>query len=153
MVWHCLWLFDTWPTSDQVWRVGLSFNWKGIYSLNPSEMKGNINNCPLIDKYKLTKPFHQKNEERLQAIVKFSSWSLNEKRFQAIVKFSSFQCHSKPIWGYLTITISSILIKLVKMVKRIKLLHLVISFIQVRNSCFFFKFRCFSLLISCFLVP
>ena len=24
-------------------------------------MKGNINNCPLIDKYKLSKPFHQKN--------------------------------------------------------------------------------------------
>ena len=24
-------------------------------------MKGNINNCPLIDKNKLTKPFHQKN--------------------------------------------------------------------------------------------
>ena len=23
-------------------------------------MKGNINNCPLIDKYKLAKPFHQK---------------------------------------------------------------------------------------------
>ena len=35
-------------------------NWKGIYSLIPSEMKGNINNCPLIDKYKLSKPFHQK---------------------------------------------------------------------------------------------
>ena len=24
-------------------------------------MKGNINNCPLIDKYKLAKPFHKKN--------------------------------------------------------------------------------------------
>ena len=24
-------------------------------------MKGNINNCPLIDKYKLAKLFHQKN--------------------------------------------------------------------------------------------
>ena len=24
-------------------------------------MKVNINNCPLIEKYKLTKPFHQKN--------------------------------------------------------------------------------------------
>ena len=41
--------------------VGINFNWKGIYSLNPSKMKGNINNCPLIDKYKLIKPFHQKN--------------------------------------------------------------------------------------------
>ena len=50
-------------SSDQIWRVGLNFNWKGIYSLSPSEIKGNINNCPLIDKYKLAKPFHQKNAE------------------------------------------------------------------------------------------
>ena len=41
--------------------MGLNFNWKGIYSLSPSETKGNINNCPLIDnKYKLNKLFHQK---------------------------------------------------------------------------------------------
>ena len=46
-------------TSNQIWRVGLNFNGKGIYSLSPSEMKGNINNCPSIDKYKLAKPFHQ----------------------------------------------------------------------------------------------
>ena len=45
-------------TNDQIWRVGLKFNWKGIYSLGTSEMKDNINNCTLIDKYKLTKPFH-----------------------------------------------------------------------------------------------
>ena len=47
--------------SDQIWRVGLNFNWKGIYSCSPSKMKGNINNCTSIDKYKLTKPFQQKN--------------------------------------------------------------------------------------------
>ena len=47
-------------SSDQIRRASLNFNWKGIYSLIPSEMKGNINNCPLIDKYKLAKPFHQK---------------------------------------------------------------------------------------------
>ena len=46
--------------NDQIWRVGLNFNWKGIYSLSPSEMKGNINNCTLMDKYKLTNPFHTK---------------------------------------------------------------------------------------------
>ena len=27
-------------------------------------MKGNINNCPLIDKYKLAKPLHQKKCKR-----------------------------------------------------------------------------------------
>ena len=47
-------------SSDQIWRVGLNFNWKGNYSVSPLEIKGNINNCLLIDKYKLTKPFHQK---------------------------------------------------------------------------------------------
>ena len=49
--------------NDQIWRVGLNFNWKGIYSLSPSEIKGNINNCTSIDKYKLTKPFHQKMQK------------------------------------------------------------------------------------------
>ena len=46
--------------NDEIWRVGLNFNWKGINSLIPSKMKVNINNCTLMDKYKLTKPFHTK---------------------------------------------------------------------------------------------
>ena len=31
------------------------------FILSSLQMKENINNCLLIDKYKLTKPFHQKN--------------------------------------------------------------------------------------------
>ena len=55
-------------TNDQIWRVGLHFNWNGIHSLSPSEMKGNINNCTLIDMYKLTKPFHT-NKCKKQILV------------------------------------------------------------------------------------
>ena len=40
--------------------VGLNFKWKGIYFLSTSKMKGNINNCTSIDKYKLTEPFTKK---------------------------------------------------------------------------------------------
>ena len=48
-------------TNDQIWRVGLNFKWKVIYSWSPSKMKNNISKCTSIDKYKLTKTFHQKN--------------------------------------------------------------------------------------------
>ena len=58
----------------QIWKVGLNFNWKGIYSLNPSEMKGNINNCPLIDKYKLAKPFHKKKLQKTNIVFQQLLW-------------------------------------------------------------------------------
>ena len=59
------------PISDQIWRVGLNFNWKGIYYWIPSKIKGNINNCTSIDKYKLTKPFHQKIEKNKYCFFNF----------------------------------------------------------------------------------
>ena len=43
------------------------------FILSSLQMKENINNCPLIDKYKLTKHFHQKNAKNkycFSALVK-----------------------------------------------------------------------------------
>ena len=76
--------------SDQIWRVGLNFNWKCIYSLSPSKMKRNINNCTSIGKYKWTKPFHQKNAKNKYCSFKFLQFYIIEHSLISTLKNDIF---------------------------------------------------------------
>ena len=89
--------------SDQIWRVGLNFNWKVIYSLSPSKMKGNINNCTSIVKYKLTEPFHQKTQKKIlffQIFTILNNWApLNiyktkNDKFSIKIILNTLSCHT-----------------------------------------------------------